>query len=176
MLRPLYPGKETRYPLYRKLGGPQGRSGRVRKIWPSPRFLFYFLVLCISSEFCSLSWLSCILPFCLYLQPTTQISMPPAGFESATPSAARPLGSAGRPALSKSPSMAPRKAHNQESIRTQAELASGPRDLWTHKNTCALYLRLWRRVVEYIFVCKEFSKTVRSLTLPKGRPKPFSRL
>ena len=26
--RPLYP----RYPLYRRLGGPQGRSGRVRKI------------------------------------------------------------------------------------------------------------------------------------------------
>jgi hypothetical protein len=25
------PGK-TRYPLYRRLGGPQGRSGRVRKI------------------------------------------------------------------------------------------------------------------------------------------------
>jgi len=27
----LLPGK-TRYPLYRRLGGPQGRSGRVRKI------------------------------------------------------------------------------------------------------------------------------------------------
>ena len=26
------PGKKTRYPLYRKLGGPKGRSGRVRKI------------------------------------------------------------------------------------------------------------------------------------------------
>jgi hypothetical protein len=25
------PGKETRYPFYRRLGGPQGRSGRVRK-------------------------------------------------------------------------------------------------------------------------------------------------
>ena len=24
---PLYPGRETRYQLYRKLGGPQGRSG-----------------------------------------------------------------------------------------------------------------------------------------------------
>ena len=31
------PGK-TRYPLYRRLGGPQGRSGRVRKISPSPGF------------------------------------------------------------------------------------------------------------------------------------------
>ena len=39
-LRPghsLLPGK-TRYPLYRSLGGPQGRSGRVRKISPPPVF------------------------------------------------------------------------------------------------------------------------------------------
>jgi len=33
----LPPGK-TRYPLYRRLGGPQGRSGRVRKISPLPGF------------------------------------------------------------------------------------------------------------------------------------------
>jgi hypothetical protein len=33
----LLPG-ETRYPLYRRLGGPQGRSGQVRKISPPPRF------------------------------------------------------------------------------------------------------------------------------------------
>jgi len=32
----LYPGKETRYPLRRRLGGPQGRSGRVRKISAPP--------------------------------------------------------------------------------------------------------------------------------------------
>jgi hypothetical protein len=32
------PGKETRYPLYRRLGGPQGRSGRVRKISPPSGF------------------------------------------------------------------------------------------------------------------------------------------
>ena len=32
--RSLYPREKTRYPLYRKLGGPQGRSGRVRKILP----------------------------------------------------------------------------------------------------------------------------------------------
>jgi hypothetical protein len=31
-------GKETRYPLYRSLGGPQGRSRRVRKSLPSPGF------------------------------------------------------------------------------------------------------------------------------------------
>ena len=29
--RPLYPRGNTRYPLYRRLGGPRGRSGRVRK-------------------------------------------------------------------------------------------------------------------------------------------------
>jgi hypothetical protein len=28
------PGKETRYPLYRRLGGPQGRSERLPKISP----------------------------------------------------------------------------------------------------------------------------------------------
>ena len=29
------PPGETRYPLYRRLGGPQGRSGRLRKISPA---------------------------------------------------------------------------------------------------------------------------------------------
>ena len=33
----LPPGK-TRYSLYRRLVGPQGRSGRVRKISPPPGF------------------------------------------------------------------------------------------------------------------------------------------
>jgi len=33
----LTPGK-TRYPLYRSLGGPQGRSGQVRKTSPPPGF------------------------------------------------------------------------------------------------------------------------------------------
>ena len=33
----LPPGK-TQYPLYRRLGGPQGPSGRVRKISPTPGF------------------------------------------------------------------------------------------------------------------------------------------
>jgi hypothetical protein len=32
--RPPLPQGQTRYPLYRRLGGPQGRSGRVRKISP----------------------------------------------------------------------------------------------------------------------------------------------
>ena len=35
--RSLLPGK-TRYPLYRRLGGPQGRFGQVRKISPPPGF------------------------------------------------------------------------------------------------------------------------------------------
>ena len=33
----LYPVK-TRYPLYRRLGGPQGQSGRVLKISTPPGF------------------------------------------------------------------------------------------------------------------------------------------
>jgi hypothetical protein len=33
----LLPGK-TRYPLYRRLGGPQSRFGWVRKMWPPPGF------------------------------------------------------------------------------------------------------------------------------------------
>ena len=32
------PGKQTRYPLYRRLGRPQGRSGWVRKIAHPPGF------------------------------------------------------------------------------------------------------------------------------------------
>ena len=35
--RSLPPGK-TRYPLYRRLGGPQGRSEQVRKMSPPPGF------------------------------------------------------------------------------------------------------------------------------------------
>ena len=35
--RTLPPGK-TRYAFYRRLGGPQGRSGQVRKISPQPGF------------------------------------------------------------------------------------------------------------------------------------------
>jgi len=32
------PPEKTRYPLYRRLGGPQGRSGQVRNISPPPGF------------------------------------------------------------------------------------------------------------------------------------------
>ena len=34
----LYPLGKTRYPLYRRLGGPQGRSGQVLEILPPPGF------------------------------------------------------------------------------------------------------------------------------------------
>jgi hypothetical protein len=33
------PLRKTQYPLYRRLGGPQGRYGRVRKISPLPGFI-----------------------------------------------------------------------------------------------------------------------------------------
>jgi hypothetical protein len=36
--RPLLPPEKTRYPLYRRLGGLQGRSGHVRKILPPTGF------------------------------------------------------------------------------------------------------------------------------------------
>ena len=36
--RPLFTPGKTRYPLYRRLGGPQGWSGQVRKISPPPGF------------------------------------------------------------------------------------------------------------------------------------------
>jgi hypothetical protein len=42
----LLPGK-TRYAFYRRLGGPQGRSGPVRKISPPPGF--FFIIICKSS-------------------------------------------------------------------------------------------------------------------------------
>jgi len=35
---PLLPPGKTRYPLYRRLDGPQGQSGQVQKILPSPGF------------------------------------------------------------------------------------------------------------------------------------------
>ena len=38
--RPLFTPRKTRYPLYRRLGGPQGRCGQVWKISPPPGFFF----------------------------------------------------------------------------------------------------------------------------------------
>ena len=68
------PGKETRQPFYRRLGGPQVQSGRVRKISLRPDF--FFCVFSCTLYFIStffLSWLSCILPV---LKHITQPSMP----------------------------------------------------------------------------------------------------
>jgi hypothetical protein len=36
--RPLYPEKEARYPMYSRVGGPQGQSGQVRKTSPPPKY------------------------------------------------------------------------------------------------------------------------------------------
>ena len=36
MTRPPLPRGKTQYPIYRRLGGPHGRSGRVQKISPPP--------------------------------------------------------------------------------------------------------------------------------------------
>ena len=41
--RPLFTPRKTRYRLHRRLGGPQGRSGQVRKISTPPGFLFFTL-------------------------------------------------------------------------------------------------------------------------------------
>ena len=70
------PEKETRYPLHRRPGWPQAPSRRVRKIsHPSGFFLLLYSV-CTSSVLVSLSWLSCILPVCLYLRHNTNIHAP----------------------------------------------------------------------------------------------------
>ena len=39
------PGKETRCPLYSRLNGPQGRSGRLRKMSPPPGFDYHIHML-----------------------------------------------------------------------------------------------------------------------------------
>ena len=87
----LTPEKETRYPLYRRLGGTQGRSVRAWKISSPPGFPFVFsftlfvlhpyLFLCLNYP-----------PFylCVYLQHTTQTSMLPAVFEPAITARDRP--------------------------------------------------------------------------------------
>jgi hypothetical protein len=77
------PGKETRYPLYRRLGGPESRSGWVRKILFPPEFIF-----------CALS--VSLFPYCpgfafgLYCTThATQTFMPLVVFEPAIPASDR---------------------------------------------------------------------------------------
>ena len=78
--------KETRYPLYRRLGGPQGRSGWVREISPPQGILFCFLYFYLYYFFLLIVL---AVPFVLTVQHTTQTSMPPAGFETAIPAGER---------------------------------------------------------------------------------------
>ena len=87
LLYPPPPKEKTRYLLYRRLGGLQNQSGRGRKILPPPGFFFVFSSTLFVLH--SLSSLSSILPFRLYLQHTTQTSMPPARFKPAVPASER---------------------------------------------------------------------------------------
>jgi hypothetical protein len=49
------PGK-TRYPLYRRVGGPQGRSGRVRKISPPPVICLFVQVIYYTKPSNTYTW------------------------------------------------------------------------------------------------------------------------
>jgi len=51
--RPLYPRESGPYLLYRRLGGSQGRSGRLRKISPPPGFNSQ-TVQCVASRYTEL--------------------------------------------------------------------------------------------------------------------------
>jgi len=53
--RPLPQGK-TRYPLYRRLCGRQGRSGRVRKISPPPGFFKITMLLILQYTNTMVAW------------------------------------------------------------------------------------------------------------------------
>jgi hypothetical protein len=56
------PTGKTRYPLYRRLGGPRGRSGRVRKISPPLGIFFLFVrILCCIVLVLDFQW-----PYVLY--------------------------------------------------------------------------------------------------------------
>jgi hypothetical protein len=79
--------KETLYPLCRRLGGPQCRSGRVRKSRPHRDFFFSFSfrTLSVLSSDCS-GFAFC--PYCT--THITQTFMPLARFEPAIPASDRP--------------------------------------------------------------------------------------
>ena len=85
------PGKETRFPFYGRLGGPQGRSGRVQKISPQLGFfcvLFYSVLYFIHTWF----FVSVALHFAfltLFRTHNTNIHAP-TGFELAIPASQRP--------------------------------------------------------------------------------------
>jgi hypothetical protein len=60
-----------------------------RTFMPTARFFIAFSCYLYFIRAC-LSWLSCIFPVCLYLQHTTETSMPLAEFEPAIPAGERP--------------------------------------------------------------------------------------
>jgi hypothetical protein len=85
----LPPGK-TRYPLYRSLGGTQGRSGRVRKISSPPRFYTRTLQPVMSRYFGSSTLLVVVKTFlCLRLNVTERqfytVAYQARGFGDSTP-------------------------------------------------------------------------------------------
>jgi hypothetical protein len=85
------PEKGKRYPLCRRLGGPEGRFGRLRKISPSPGFFFVFA--CTLHFISTCFFVSIVLYFAFlsffYLKHTIQTSMSPAWFKPATPASDR---------------------------------------------------------------------------------------
>ena len=88
--RSLYPRRETRCPFYRRLGGSRCPCGRVLKISPTPGLFVFSCALFVLHPYLFLC-LDCpaFCHFFFYLQHTSQTSMPPAGFEPATPASDR---------------------------------------------------------------------------------------
>ena len=82
MVKATTPGMETRYPLYRRLGGAPGPVWTgAENLVPTGTFFLLFSV-------CTLSVLLC--PGFSCTTHPTQTSMPPAGFEPAIPAGERP--------------------------------------------------------------------------------------
>jgi hypothetical protein len=85
------PGKYPRYQLYRRLTGPQRLSGRIwkrKKICARAEMFFFFAFSC-TLYFIRTCVFFLTIPhfaFYLYLQHTTQTSMPPGGIRNRNPS------------------------------------------------------------------------------------------
>jgi hypothetical protein len=68
---PLYSGKDTRYPFYTRLCGPQDRSGRVRKVSPLRGIFFpMFSFLSFVRSFLSIVYLHLLCPYVTYSSRT----------------------------------------------------------------------------------------------------------
>ena len=81
------PGKNTPYPLHRKLCGSLGRCGQAWNITPPPPPRVFFVVSCTLYLFFVLIVLHFV---CLYLRRTTPTPMSTTGFEPGTPARDRP--------------------------------------------------------------------------------------